>query len=112
MTTLEEILHGDIRKLNLAIEGLETQLKETSDKDVKLSIDAKITAKTGLLTIEKQRLLFLEQQGNFSSRSSIALFPIFSMSSFAQSPSTLSFFFNFQFFMGTGPHPHESYRMT
>jgi hypothetical protein len=68
MTTLEEILHGDIRKLNLAIEGLETQLKETNDKDVKLSIDAKITAKQNSVTAKTELLTALiKSQGNFSS---------------------------------------------
>ncbi len=55
MDTLEEILHGDIRKLNVAIEELETQLKETSDKDVKISIVSYITAKQNSVTASKDR---------------------------------------------------------
>ena len=50
------------------LEGIEGEiqterLSEMTD-EMKISLDAKITAKTGLLTTkENQRLLFLEQQG-------------------------------------------------
>ena len=71
MTTREEIAE-DIRELEGEIVGLETQLKEMRDKDLILSIDAKITAKTGLLTIKEQRLLVMEQQGTF-----LHIFPLF-----------------------------------
>jgi hypothetical protein len=66
MATREEILE-EIRKLNDAIVGLEAQLKETSDKDVKLSIDAKITAKQNSLTAKQNTLtaLITSQQGKF-----------------------------------------------
>lgn len=80
MTILEENLHEDIRKLDIAIEGLETQVKETSDKDELLSIHANITAKQNLVTAKTELLTTLiKSQGNFSSHISTALFPIFSM---------------------------------
>ena len=66
MSTRVEI-EGEIRKLIDAIEGLETERRSaTIDKDERISIDGKITAKTGLLAIEKQRLLHMEQQGKSS----------------------------------------------
>lgn len=89
MTILEENLHEDIRKLDIAIEGLETQVKETSDKDELLSIHANITAKQNLVTAKTELLTTLiKSQGNFSSHISTALFPIFSMLSIARSLST------------------------
>ena len=64
MATREEILE-EIRKLNDAIVGLETDHRSAKSEALKISIDAKITAKTALLTAKEQRLIFLEQQGNF-----------------------------------------------
>jgi hypothetical protein len=70
MSTLERI-EGEIQKLNDEIGRLETERLSEMTDEMKISIDAKITAKTGLLTTkENQRLLFLEQQGK-SSRVSI-----------------------------------------
>ena len=65
MDTQEEILEtkGEIRKLNVAIEELETERRLATTEGLKISLGAQISAKTGLLTIEKQRLLHLEQQG-------------------------------------------------
>ena len=72
MATREEILE-EIRKLNDAIVGLETDHRSANSEALKISIDGKITAKTGLLTIEKQRLHSLEQQGKNSPHISIVL---------------------------------------
>ena len=70
MATREEILEtkGEIRKLNVAIEGLETQLKETSDKDVKKNLGDQISQKTALMIAKQNTLtaLITAQQGNFS----------------------------------------------
>jgi hypothetical protein len=73
MTTLEEIVK-DIRELKSKIEKLETQSEATNETDLKISFGAQITAKTNLLVIiEKQRLLFLEQQ----QRKFHQIFPLF-----------------------------------
>jgi uncharacterized coiled-coil DUF342 family protein len=69
----EEILEGireltvEIRKLNAKIEGLETKLNETTDEEVKLNIDEKISVMTKLLTAKQESLnLYLKsQQGKF-----------------------------------------------
>jgi hypothetical protein len=69
MATPEELkgeIKEEIRKLNGEIETLESERKQAvNDRDFKISIGAQITAKTALLTVEKQRLLVLEQQGKF-----------------------------------------------
>ena len=62
MATREEILE-DIRKLNDAIGGLETDQRSAKSEALKISLGAQITAKQETLTVEKQRLLHLEQQG-------------------------------------------------
>ena len=86
MTTTEDIqeLKGEIRKLSVAIDGLETDAKVTTDKELKISIGAQIiaimnqiTAITNQITAKEQRLLFLEQQGKFHH-----IFPL----SFPESP--------------------------
>ena len=70
MPTLEEI-EGEIRKLNDEIGKLETERQSAmTDRELKISLDAKITAKQNTLNIKEQRLLALEQQGK-SSRISI-----------------------------------------
>ena len=67
MTTPEKILEEEIRKLNVSIAGLESDaLSLTIDANERIAIRNQITAKQETLTIkEKQRLLFLEQQGKF-----------------------------------------------
>ena len=64
MATREEILE-EIRTLNDAIVGLETDHRSAKSEALKISIDAKITAQTALLTAKEQRLLHLEQQSKF-----------------------------------------------
>ena len=93
MTTREEI-EGDIRELKGEIRQLNTEIgvlvdqRSKANEELKVSLGAEIsektalmTAKTGLLTSENNKLtaLITSQQGNFSSRSSIVLFPIFSI---------------------------------
>ena len=52
--------------MNVSIAGLESDaLSLTIDANERTAIRNQITAKQGTLTIEKQRLLFLEQQGKF-----------------------------------------------
>ena len=85
MITREEI-EGDIRELNVEIRQLKTEIgvlvdqRSTANEALKVSLDAKIsdmtvlmTAKTKLMTIKEKRILFLDQQGNLSSRISIVL---------------------------------------
>ena len=75
MTTREEI-EGDIRELKGEIRQLNTEIgvlvdhRSTANEELKVSLGAAIsdktalmTAKTGLLAIKEQRLLFLDQQG-------------------------------------------------
>ena len=66
MATQEEIV-GDIRQLNDEIVELEKQSKDTTDKELKLSIDTKIIAKQNSITAKENRLtaLITSQQGNF-----------------------------------------------
>ena len=64
MTTREEI-EGEIRKLNGEIETLESERRTAKTEGLRISLDARITAKTALLTAKENRLLFLEQQGKF-----------------------------------------------
>ena len=74
MATQEDIREskGEIRKLSVVIEGLETQLKETTDKEEKLSLDVQISDKTKLLIAKQETLtaLISSQQGK-SSRISV-----------------------------------------
>ena len=66
MITREEILE-EIRKLNDAIVGLESDLlSPTIDANERTAMRNQITAIRNEIAIEKQRLLFLEQQGNFN----------------------------------------------
>ena len=79
MTTREEIIEEDIRKLNDTIGELESDQRSAMTDERKNSLGAQITAKTELLTIiEKQRLFFLEQQSKFTTHFHCP-FPIFSM---------------------------------
>ena len=79
MTTREEIIEEDIRKLNDTIGELQTERQSAKTDERKISLGAQITAKTELLTIiEKQRLFFLEQQSKFTTHFHCP-FPIFSM---------------------------------
>ena len=64
MTTREEF-EREIRKLNGEIETLESERRSAKTDEMKISLDARITAKTALLTAKENRLLFLEQQGKF-----------------------------------------------
>ena len=73
----EKILEDEIRKLSVAIEGLEMESRETTDKDLKISIGAQIIAIRNQINTKEQRLLLLEQQGTFHH-----IFPL----SFPQSP--------------------------
>jgi hypothetical protein len=67
MATPKEILEEEIRKLNVFVEELESDLRSPKfDVAERTAIRGQITAKQETLTIkEKQRLLFLEQQGKF-----------------------------------------------
>ena len=69
MATREEILE-EIRESKGEILGLETEQRLAKSEALKIAIGAQITAKQETLTVEKQRLLHLEQQGK-SSRISI-----------------------------------------
>ena len=64
MSTREEI-EGDIRELKGEILGLETEQRLAKSEALKIAFGAQITAKQETLTVEKQRLLFFDQQGNF-----------------------------------------------
>ena len=111
MATPVEIVEEQIRKLEGEILGLETEQRLAKSDALKIAFGAQITAKQETLTVEKQRLLHLEQQGEIH-----LTFPLFFPNLLDVIRCPISFdslvFFNFQFFMGTGPHPHESYRMT
>ena len=72
MATREEILE-EIRESKGEILGLETEQRLAKSEALKIAFGAQITAKQETLTVEKQRLLHLEQQGNFSSHISIVL---------------------------------------
>ena len=67
MATPEEIkeLKGEIRKLNGEIGDLESERRSAKTDEMKMSLDAKITAIWNQMTAKEQRLLFLEQQGKF-----------------------------------------------
>ena len=65
MATLEGI-EGEIQKLNDEIGKLETERQSAMTERLQISLGDQITAKTGLLAIEKQRLLHMEQQGKSS----------------------------------------------
>ena len=69
MATPEEILElkGEIRKLSVAIEGLETLSKDTTDKNEKKDLRDEISLKTKLLITKQETLnLYLRnQQGKF-----------------------------------------------
>jgi hypothetical protein len=66
MATPKEILEEEIRKLNVFVEELESDLRSPKfDVAERTAIRGQITAKTALLTVEKQRLLQFEQQGKF-----------------------------------------------
>ncbi len=75
MTTLEELLHGEIRKLNVAIEGLETDQRSAKTEALKISLGAQITAKQNSLTAKTELLtaLIKSQQGKFASPISVVL---------------------------------------
>ena len=74
MATREEILE-EIRESKGEILGLETEQRLAKSEALKIAIGAQITAKQETLTAKQETLnLYLRnQQGNFSSRSSIAL---------------------------------------
>ena len=86
MTTQEEVIEEDIRKLNDTIGELQTERRSAMTEELKISLGAQITAmqnsitaKTELLTIiEKQRLFFLEQQSKFTTHFHCP-FPFFSI---------------------------------
>ena len=66
MAIPKEIVEEEIRILNASIARLESDLSSpTIDATEKNNTMNLITAKTGLLTVEKQRLYLLEQQGKF-----------------------------------------------
>ena len=82
METPNEIveLKGEIRKLNDTIGEIETERQSAmTDRELKISHGAKITAMSGLLTVLKQRLLFLEQQSKFYHIFPLSFPKIFSM---------------------------------
>jgi hypothetical protein len=88
MATQEEIL-GDIRKLDVAIAGYQSDLRSSTIDATTRNTTMNLMASTiGLLTVEKQRLLVLEQQGKFSSRISIVLSQSYRYSPTAQFLST------------------------
>ena len=63
MATREEILE-EIRKLDVAIAGLQSDLRSpTIDATTRNTTMNLIASTIGLLTVEKQRLLFFDQQG-------------------------------------------------
>ena len=64
MATREEILE-EIRESKGEILGLETEQRLAKSEALKIAIGAQITAKQETLTVEKQRLLHLEQQSKF-----------------------------------------------
>ena len=59
------IVEGAIKILNDEIKILESDQRTAKTDEMKISLGGQITAKIGLLTVEKQRLLQLEQQGKF-----------------------------------------------
>ena len=72
MATREEILE-EIRKLDVAIAGLQSDLRSpTIDATTRNTTMNLIASTIGLLTVEKQRLLFFDQQGKF-----LHIFPLF-----------------------------------
>jgi hypothetical protein len=75
MATREEILEK-IGRLEGEIREIETERRlATTDKDERISLDAKITAIRNEITAKENRLtaLITSQQGNFSSHISIVL---------------------------------------
>ena len=64
MATREEILE-EIRESKGEILGLETEQRLAKSEALKIAFGAQITAKQETLTVEKQRLLHLEQQSKF-----------------------------------------------
>ena len=68
MDTRVEIVDEEIRKLNVAIEGLETLSKDTTDKDEKKDLRDEISQKTALMIAKQNTLtaLITSQQGNFN----------------------------------------------
>ena len=67
MATRVEIVEEEIRKLSVAIEGLETLSKDTTDKDEKKNLRDEISQKTALMIAKQETLnLYLKsQQGKF-----------------------------------------------
>ena len=73
MATQEEI--EEIRKLNIAIEGLETERRSAKTERLQISLGDQITAKQNSLTAKENRLtaLITSQQGTIASHISIVL---------------------------------------
>ena len=69
MTTREEILE-EIRKLNDAIVGLETERRSATSEAMKISLGTEITAIRNQITSENNKLtaLITSQQGKFHHR--------------------------------------------
>ena len=74
MTVRIENLEEEIRKLNVAIEGLKAQSEETTDQELKKCNDAKISINKKLLVAKTELLTTLIESQQGQSRH---MFPLF-----------------------------------